>query len=258
MDTEPGPIWHFDSFVLNSAALELTRDGEVVSIEPQSLRLLEYPIHHRDRVVSREDLIEAIWQGRIISDWAISGAIKAVRTALGDQEKDRQFVRTVHSRGYRFVAKVRPEVVGTPNTIRAKMPIVMVRLFRSPPDAADTEYLAEGLTEDLITDHSGLSVLSYYTSRAFGDTEPPKSAGISNIVDGSVRQLEDTIRINVSVLDCTGEHQVWAERFDLTRASLLAGQDRISERVVECCLPVGRSRHRSRMEPTTRKLTTIT
>jgi DNA-binding winged helix-turn-helix (wHTH) protein len=237
LDTEREKIWRFDPFVLNPAASELTRDGHAVSIEPQSLRLLEYLIRNRDRVVSRDEQIEAIWQGRSISDWAISGAIKALRTALGDQEKNKQFVRTIHSRGYRFVAGVTAK---GPDARPADRPTVLVRLFRAPSDAADIAYLADGLTEDLITGlsrHSGLSVLSYNTSRALSDTEPPKSAGISNIVDGSVRQLDDTIRINVAVLDGTGTHQVWAERFDLTRASLLAGYDRIGDRLADVLSP---------------------
>lgn len=68
MAVSGGELWHFAPFTLNAATSELSRDGEVVSIEPQSLRLLEYLIRNRDRVVTRDDLIAAIWQGRVISD----------------------------------------------------------------------------------------------------------------------------------------------------------------------------------------------
>lgn len=234
MDTAHPEIWRFEPFVLNMAASELTRDGQAVGIEPQSLRILAYLIANRDRVVSRDDLIETIWQGRAISDWAVSGAIKAVRAALGDQGKEKQFVRTIHSRGYRFVADVIPQVQNTPK------PTVLVRLFRVPPDVESAAYLADGLTDDLITSlsrHHGLKVMSYNSSRALSDKEPPMDIGISNIVDGSLRQFGDIIRINVSVLDSTGTDQVWAERFDLTRASLLAGHDRIGDRLADVLSP---------------------
>lgn len=240
MDTEHQEIWHFDPFTFNPAASELTRGDKIVDIEPQSLRLLEFLIRNRDRVVSREDLIEAIWQGRTVSDWAITGAIKALRTALGDRQRDKKFVRTIHSRGYRFVADVTACGASASHAGTSHRPTVLVRLFRTPPGVADIAYLADGLTDDLITSlsrHEALSVLSYNSSRALSDTEPPKSAGISNIVDGSVRQLDETLRINVAVLDGTGTHQVWAERFDVTRASLLAAHDRIGDRLVDVLSP---------------------
>lgn len=253
MDGESRLILHFDPFVLNTATLELSRDGEPVRIEPQSLRLLEYLVRHRHRVVSGGELVAAIWQGRAVSDWAVSGAIKAVRAALGDLDRNRRFVRTVHSRGYRFVADVRTESATAPEAGSAALPTVLVRVFRSPPDAGEIEYLAAGLTEDLIADLSrqgGMSVLSYNSSRAYADTDPPEGAGISRIVEGSVRRIEETIRVNVAILNGSGERQVWAERFDLTGDSLIAGQDRISARLAEVLSPerpaATRKPHRTR------------
>ena len=96
----------FGPFILNKATSELTQNGEVVAIEPQSMRLWEFLISQRDRVVSRADLVDAIWYGRVVSDWAISGAVKALRSALGDLDVEKRLVRTVHSRGYRFAADV--------------------------------------------------------------------------------------------------------------------------------------------------------
>ncbi len=243
--TGRGDIWRFGPFLFNPAAFELTRNDESVSIEPQSLRLLDYLIRHRDRVVSREDLVDAIWQGRAISDWAISAAIKALRVSLSDQQKDRQYVRTVHSRGYRFVADVRIEGARAPVADEKDPPIVLVRLFRAPSGTTDTGYLADGLTDDLITSLSrqtGLRVLSYNASRAMAAGGPPANVAVDHIVDGSVRQLDETIRINVAILEPTGTQQIWAERFDLTRASLLAGHDRIGDRLVDVLLPGHESR----------------
>lgn len=230
-------IWSFGPFLFNEATLELTRDGEAVAIEPQSLRLLGFLIRHRDRVVSREDLVNAIWQGRAVSDWAISGAVKALRAALGDLGAERRFVRTIHSRGYRFVAEAGS---GPPRQQARDLSSILVRIFRMPSQDTGLEYLAEGLAEDLIIGLSGTKywhVLSYNTARALAETVPSPDYGVTTIIDGSIRQSGDTIRINVSVLDGTGTLQSWAESFDLTANSLLAGHDRIAERLIAVLSP---------------------
>lgn len=236
MYRQPNEILRFVQFTFTPATLELTCDGDPVAIEPQSIRLLEYLIRHRDHVVSRDDLVEAIWQGRAISDWAISGAIKALRTALGDLGREKQFVRTVHSRGYRFVANVTVQNGDS----GAVLPTILVRLFRAPSDIDGVAYLADGLCEDLIAGLSrqnAVKVLPFHFSRALSEVTPPENAGITHIVDGNVRQFDGAIRIHVSVLDATGTGQLWAERFDLTRASLLAGHHRITERILEVVTP---------------------
>ena len=247
LSSKTGQIWRFGPFVFNEATSELLKDDKAVPIEPQSLLLLGFLIRHRHGVVSRDDLVEAIWQGRAVSDWAISGAVKALRNALGDTTPERQFVRTVHSRGYRFVA----QATATPIDPQAQeRPTVLVRIFRTPRPEAGLDYLAEGLAEDLIMGLSGKPnwrVLSYNTARALKDEIPSAHHGVTTIIDGSIRQSGDTIRINVSVLDGTGAHQIWAESFDLTAGSLLAGHDMICERLIAVLSPgehVTRSRQR--------------
>ena len=237
MNHTPEQIWRFGAFTFNEATSEVLHEGHAVPIEPQSLLLLGFLIRHRTRVVSRDDLVDAIWQGRAVSDWAISGAIKALRAALGDTEPERKFVRTIHSRGYRFVAPVTSVPVEAGAKERAT---ILVRIFRMPHPETGLEYLAEGLAEDLITGLSGRPnwrVLSYNTARALADTPPPPEYAITTIIDGSIRQSADTLRINVSVLDGTGTQQTWAESFDLTQSSLLAGHDMIRERLVAVLSP---------------------
>lgn len=230
-------IWSFGQFLLDEATLELTKDGEAVAIEPQSLRLLGFLIRHRDHVVSREDLVNAIWQGRAVSDWAISGAVKALRAALGDLDAERRFVQTVHSRGYRFVADASSR---SPRQQAQNPSSILVRIFRMPNQDTGLEYLAEGLAEDLIISLSSTKywhVLSYNTARALAETVPPRDYEVTTIIDGSIRQSGDTIRINVSVLDGTGTRQTWAESFDLTANSLLAGHDMIAKRLIAVLSP---------------------
>lgn len=98
--------YQFGEFDLCSETLELRNSTGLVAIEPQVFSLLMHLVEHRDRVISKDELIEAIWDGRFVSDSAISSRIKSARKALGDDGQTQKFIKTLHGRGVRFVADV--------------------------------------------------------------------------------------------------------------------------------------------------------
>ena len=100
--------YRFGEYALDTQNFELRRDGELVAVEPQVFSVLLHLIENRERVVSKDDLIENVWGGRIVSDATLSSRINAVRHAVGDNGKDQTVVRTVPRRGFRFVAPVEP------------------------------------------------------------------------------------------------------------------------------------------------------
>src|SRR5687767_4883684 len=100
-------IYTFDEFELDLATVELRVDGEVQSVEPQVFALLVLLVENSERLVSKDEIIEKVWDGRIVSDAAVASRIKSLRQALGDDGKSQQFVRTIHGQGYRFVAPAR-------------------------------------------------------------------------------------------------------------------------------------------------------
>jgi len=91
------------SFMVDAAARELFSDGVAVHMEPKVFELLLFLIEHSDRVVSRDELVEVVWQGRFISDATIATAVKAARRAIGDNGSAQRFIKTIHGRGFRFV-----------------------------------------------------------------------------------------------------------------------------------------------------------
>ncbi|GGF73748.1 hypothetical protein CDZ96_17990 [Mameliella alba] len=230
-------LWSFGAFSLDEASFELIQSGVPVAIEPQSLRVLIFLLRHRDRVVSKEDLIEAIWQGRAISDWAISGAIKAVRVALGDIDRDNRIIKTIHGCGFRFVA----DAISTDREGgRGPKATVFVRVFRSTGDNAEADYLADSLTEDLIhslSRHDALTVLSYNTAKALGAEAPGDIYGVTHVIEGNLRDIKSRIRVSTAILDAKTKNQIRSERFDLTRDSLLAGHDLIADRLLAVIAP---------------------
>jgi len=98
--------FRFADFEIDIARHELRRAGAIVHIEPQVFDLLVHLVRYRDRIVSKDELVDAIWQGRAISDAALSSRISAARRALGDSGNDQSFIRTLHKRGFRFVGDV--------------------------------------------------------------------------------------------------------------------------------------------------------
>jgi DNA-binding winged helix-turn-helix (wHTH) protein/alpha-beta hydrolase superfamily lysophospholipase len=103
-----------DGLVLDTARFELRRNGRPVPIEPQTFDVLSYLVSHRDRVVSKEELMDAVWGGRFVTEAAVTSRIKQARRAMGDDGRDQKLIRTVHSRGYRFVADVNVEATSEP------------------------------------------------------------------------------------------------------------------------------------------------
>ena len=95
-----------NSIELDEGLFELRRDGASVSLEPQAFDVLLYLIRHRDRVVAKDELMDEVWGGRFVSETAVTSRIKQVRRALGDDGQAQRLVRTLHGRGYRFVAEV--------------------------------------------------------------------------------------------------------------------------------------------------------
>src|SRR5262245_33549551 len=106
---DPGMIFLFESFSLDTDRRELRRGAAEVPLEPQVFDLLEYLIRNRQRVVSKDDLLASVWQGRIVSESTLSTRITAARSAIGDSGEEQRLIKTLSRRGVRFVGKVREE-----------------------------------------------------------------------------------------------------------------------------------------------------
>ncbi len=100
-------IYRFGSFELDLATVELRDGGRVRKLEPQVFALLALLVENRERLVSKEEIIDKVWDGRVVSDAAVASRVKSARQALGDDGKSQRFVRTIHGQGYRFVANAR-------------------------------------------------------------------------------------------------------------------------------------------------------
>ena len=99
-------VFAFEGLELDLAAYELRRGSSPVPMQPQAFDVLVYLVRHRDRVVPKEELMDEVWNGRFVSESAVTSRIKQARRALGDDGQSQRMIRTLHGRGYRFVADV--------------------------------------------------------------------------------------------------------------------------------------------------------
>jgi TolB-like protein len=252
--------FHFADHTLDTERRELHRGAEPVSVEPQVFDLLIYLVQNRDRVVSKDDLIASIWEGRIVSDSTLTSRINAARRAIGDSGEDQKLIRTIARKGLRFVGTVRLEpecaerVIGLSGEIsepaRQALPLpdrpaIAVLPFTNLTGDAQQEYFSDGISEDIIT---ALSKLRWffviarnssfiYKGRAVHMKEIAEDLGVGYVVEGSVRRSGDRVRIMVQLNDvATGSH-VWAERYDRDLADVFAVQDEITEAIVAAIEP---------------------
>src|SRR3954463_15040524 len=97
----------FENYAFDTIRRELHCGADVVSVAPQVFDLIDYLIRNRERVVSKDDLIKAIWNGRSVSDAALTTRLNAARTAIGDSGEEQRFIKTLPRKGFRFVGAVR-------------------------------------------------------------------------------------------------------------------------------------------------------
>src|SRR6266480_2086047 len=225
----------FEEYELDTDRRELHRGADVVSVTPQVFDLLDYLIRNRERVVSKDDLINAIWNGRIVSDAALTTRLNVARSVIGDCGEEQRLIKTLPRRGFRFVGPVQEaqrrtdaKVAGNPAeppkpalTLPPE-PSIAVLPFANLSSDPEQEYFADGMVDDITTALSRFKALFViarnssltYKGRAVDVKQIGRELGVRYVLEGSVRKAANRVRITGQLVDtATGAH-LWADRFD--------------------------------------------
>jgi TolB-like protein len=233
----------FEDCVLDVDRRELWRVGRPVDVEPQVFDLLVHLIRHRDRVVSKDDLLATVWQGRIVSESALFNRINAARKAIGDSGERQGLIRTLPRKGLRFVGAVREQALqALPLPDR---PSIAVLPFNNLTGDPSQEYFADGISEDLVT---GLARIRWlfviarnssfvYKSRTADLEQVARELGVRYVLEGSVRRVGSRLRISAQLVDASTGVNHWAERFDRELGEMFAVQDEITRSVAGAIEP---------------------
>jgi DNA-binding winged helix-turn-helix (wHTH) protein/pimeloyl-ACP methyl ester carboxylesterase len=156
-------IYAFDDHELDTDLYELRRAGQLIALEPQVFDVLAYLVAHRDRVVTKAELLDNVWGDRFVSESALTSRIKAVRRALGDDGHTQRTIKTVHGRGFRFAADAREVTGGPASPVRPATAGTSAQEIRfcSSPDGVRLAYAMAGNGPTLVKAANWLTHLRY-------------------------------------------------------------------------------------------------
>jgi adenylate cyclase len=246
--------------------LDLTRSSlrvadREVELRPKSFEVLRYLVENSDRLVTKDELIKAIWPDVVVADESLTHCVSEVRQAIGDGKQT--IIKTVSRRGYRFVAPVsrlsadgrsglqspasagpraeaNPDGGQRPSLPVPDRPSIAVLAFANLSGDSQQDYFSDGITEDIITELSRFSELMViarnstfqYKGRSADIRQIGRELGVRYVLEGSVRRDGNRVRISAQLIDAmTGAHR-WAERYDRDLSSVFAVQDEVTRKIV--------------------------
>jgi TolB-like protein len=250
----------FTDHALDLDRRELRREKDAVAVGPQVFDLLAYLIENRERVVTKDDLFNHVWHGRIVSESTLTSHINAARKAVGDSGQDQRLIRTVMRKGFRFVAEVtevsssdevmQPEAAtASPEPAAAPSlpdkPSIAVLPFENLSRDPEQDYFADGIVEDIITALSRvrwLFVIARNSSFTFrGRTtdirQVGRELGVRYVVEGSVRRAANRVLITAQLIDATTGAHLWAERFEGALDDIFELQTQVAASVAGALAP---------------------
>lgn len=247
--------YSFEEFGIDVSRYELRRAGAIVPVEPLVFDLIVFLTRNANRVVTRDEIIDAVWQGRVVSDATVASCVKSARKALGDSGDSQTYIRTVRGRGFELCAQVSnaeaqsieasavPVVASQGATLQTRAapdakPTLIVLPFVNL-DAQTDEYFADGLTEDIITNLGrfrdlriiGTASSLQFKGRAHDLADVCARTNAGYVVQGNVRRAAGRVRISVQLVDGADGVQLWGDRYDREMVDIFALQDEVTRTI---------------------------
>ncbi len=230
----------FGKFLVEPSLQRLTRNGNVIPLKPKAYDLLCQLLAHRDRVVSKAELLDWLWPRQEISESNLSQTIYELRRALEDGSGGARWIETVPRRGYRFVGKV----ASTAHPATSQVPASLAVLpFLELGDDAEQAHFGLGIADALITALAGLgglvvrplSAIVRYAEGRQDALEAGRQLQVDAILEGSFQAGAKGIRISTRLLRVADGSCLWADQFTSKERDPFAVEDAVSSRVAEAC-----------------------
>lgn len=245
-------VYRFADLELDTSRFQLRRAGQVIAVQPQVFDVLRHLVANHDRIVSKDELIEKVWNRRFISDATLSSRIKDVRHLLGDTGKQQGLLLTLRNRGFRYIGEVRTELPGTQRIASAAS---MMERQLDPPtgiavvpfevvDEAERAHIGQGIAADIIAllaRHQWLTVIARGSSFAVDTKATPRQIGailgVSYLLAGRVRHRDSGGRIDAELTDCASGRLLWTQSYDIESANVQAVLEEIAQQIAATLEP---------------------
>ncbi|MBR0972725.1 MULTISPECIES: winged helix-turn-helix domain-containing tetratricopeptide repeat protein [Bradyrhizobium] len=247
----------FEDFALDTSRQELSRHGLVMPASPQVLALLVHLIEHRDNVVTKQQLVESVWNCRIVSDAAVTTRINVLRELLGDNGREQRLIKTYPRRGFRFVGDARVEWHASPQPALARrdLPSIAVLAFANPLGDPAQAFFGDALAEEVLTELARLRWLLViarnssfiYRGRAVDVRQVGTELDVRYVLEGSAWHDNGRVRVTCRLIDATTALQIWSARYDRNLTDLFQVLDEIGEAVISEIGPAILDAERSRI-----------
>jgi len=222
-------IYQFDGFELDVGKAELRSRGLPVHIEPQVYALLALLIQNRDRLVSKDEIIDKVWGGRFISESAVSSRVKSLRQSLGDDGTEQRIIKTIHARGFRFVADVQIRkatyAAGDPSE-KTLLPVdgrpsIAILPFAVLGDPGPYAAIGQALPHELIAELSRMRWLSIIARGSSFQFQPgiestetiARVLAVRYCLTGTIEFSGQLLSVMVHLTDSHSGRVIWADRF---------------------------------------------
>lgn len=236
-------VWTFGEFRLDPVRFELASGGRPVALEPQVLSLLIHLARNSQRMVSKDEIVSAVWNGGIVSDASIASRIRSARQAVGDDGERQAVIRTVHGRGYRFVAELHETEAHAAAAASPGLPIFAQELTRPsiavlpfrplslPPDLA---VLSDALPHEIIQALSRLrwlAVIARGSSFRFREADMDlvgTALGARYVLSGLIEAHGGQLSVILELVDVGHSEVIWGDRL----SAPLDGIEDLRQRIV--------------------------
>ena len=242
-------LYRFEDYTLDDRTRELRRGAALQPVEPQVFDLLLLLVENRDRVVSREEIFREVWQGRVVTDAVLSTRINAVRKAIGDNGAEQRLVRTLHGRGFRFVAPLRElplfDTAESPGHTMSRLrpadfdqSAIAVMPFSC--DATECRRFCDEIGESIMLGLSRVPWLRVIASsrvlsmrrQSRGVRQLGGARGAAYLLEGRLRRLADGFRVFVELIDAETDVQIWVGRYEPEGDSVQLPHKKIASQIV--------------------------
>src|SRR6185295_5743614 len=253
MNSRPQRLYEFGPFQLDREAQLLTRDGAPVTLSPRMFDLLSVLVENVGRMISKEDLMKAVWKECSVEEGNLTVSIFKLRRVLGRGNNNRSYIETIPRRGYRFAADDREgNQNGNQDVIDGarysglygeEKSSIAVLPFKFIGPVGD-EFMGLGIADALITKLSTLTSIAVRPTSSvsrFNGTQDPVGAGrelnVESVLDGSVQKRGRRVRVTTQLVNVSDGSILWAAKFDEKFSGIFAMEDSVSEQVANALKP---------------------